>query len=152
MPIRLAGLVNLKPPREISEDYPGSGELPKETLHDGASKSGLDWDVDENDKELKVNYPEVQEESTEEQEELVEMYEGDVDNRPLKSYIMSIHKMAAELYNQLDETDDPEDWVMERAKKCDHLLNTVYGHVSYAKNKVEELDMEVRDSMDEKGW
>ena len=41
---------------------------------------------------------------------------------------------------------------MERAKKCDHLLNTVYGHVSYAKNKVEELDMEVRDGMDEKGW
>jgi len=145
MPIRLAGLVDLKPFKDISEDYPGSGELPKETLHTGESKSGLDWEADKDN-------PEVQEEVVEQQEELVEMYEGDVDTRPLKSYIMSIHKMAAELYNVLEDTDDPEEWVMEKAKQCNHLLNTVHGHVSYAKNKVEELDTEVRDRMEEKGW
>lgn len=122
----------------------------KDTLHKGKSKSGLDWGSDEknNPKEDIAKL-----ENTIGGEDLVEMFESeDSDDRPLRSYVMSIHKMAAELYNALDDSDDPEEWVMEKAKQCNHLLNAVHGHVSYAKKPVEELETDVRGKIKERGW
>lgn len=120
----------------------------KETLHKGKSKSGLDWDADKDNPEEDLSKLE----NTLEGDDLIEMYEGDLDDRPIKSYIMSIHKMAAELYNVMEDTDDPEEWVMEKAKTCSELLNAVHGHVTYSKNKAEELNTSARDEIRERGW
>jgi hypothetical protein len=120
-----------------------------ESFHKGESKSGLDWDGDSENPDTTTN------ETPELTSDLVEMYEGDddaLDNRQLKSYIMSIHKMAAELYNVLDETDDPEDWVIEQAKECNSLINAIHGHVSYNKKKAEELNSDVGSKAAERGW
>ena len=126
----------------LSEDH-------KDTLHKGKSKSGLDWDADKDNPKEDLSKLE----NTLETEDLVEMYEGeDLDERQLKGYIKSIHKMAAELYNVLEDTDDPEEWVMEKAKQCSSLMNSMHGHVTYAKKQVDDLDKNVRDEIKERGW
>lgn len=128
----------------LSEDH-------KEVLHKGKSKSGLDWDADKGNPKEDLSKLE----NTLETEDLVEMYEGeDLDERQLKGYIKSIHKMAAELYNVLEDTDDPEEWVMEKAKQCDSMLHAIHGHVSYAKDKdrISELERETRDQVRERSW
>jgi hypothetical protein len=121
------------------------------TLHKGKSKSGLDWGSDKKDN-TKEDIAKL--ENTIETEELVEMYENDdgVDERHLKSYIKSIHKMAAELYNMLDGAEDPEEWVNEKAKQCNSLLNAIHGHIDYAKQEVAKVDTEPRDRVRERGW
>ncbi len=131
----------------LSEDHKSK----EETFHKGKSKSGLDWDCDK-------DYPKedlAKLENTIDGEDLVEVYEGeDLDERQLRGYIKSIHKMAAELYNVLEDTDDPEEWVMEKAKQCDSMLHAIHGHVSYAKDKdrVSELERETRDQVRERGY
>lgn len=121
-----------------------------ETLHKGKSKSGLDWGSDKKDNP-KEDLAKL--ENTVETEELVEMYENEeLDERQLKSYIMSIHKMASELYEVLEDTDDPEEWVMEKAKQCDGMLHAIHAHVKYAKEQVTQLDKHPRDRIRERGW
>lgn len=118
-------------------------------LHRGYSKSGLDWDSDA-ELEIKVN------ESESNESEIVESYTTEerdrLDGSALKAYIMSIHKKAAELYNLLDEGDAPEEWVMAQAKEANDMLNSIHGHVSYAKHKSEELATKMKDKLQEKGW
>jgi hypothetical protein len=83
------------------------------------------------------------------------MYESEgegVDNRPLKSYIMSIHKQASELYNILDDTEDPEEWVMEKIKSATASMNAVHGHIAYAKDKVESLEGTPGEKPQERGY
>ena len=74
------------------------------------------------------------------------------DNRPLKSYIMSIHKQASELYNILDDTEDPEEWVMEKVKGASSAMNAIHGHISYAKDKVEALEGTLGEKPQERGY
>ena len=99
----------------------------------------------------------VQAEDIEITEPILEgMYEGEegegLDNRPLKSYIMSIHKQASELYNILDDTEDPEEWVMEKIKSATASMNAVHGHISYAKDKVESLEGTPGEKPQERGY
>ena len=147
--IRLMGLVDLPALNSLSDkdrkSYANRG-------CEGFSKSGLDWtptpDTDDNraGSELATDRADgIQAEDTEITEPIVEgMYEGEegegLDNRPLKSYIMSIHKQASELYNILDDTEDPEEWVMEKIKGATAAMNAIHGHISYAKDKVEALE------------
>ena len=130
---------------------------------EGFSKSGLDWsptpDTDDNKmgSELATDRADdIQAEDTEITEPIVEgMYgEGEegLDNRPLKSYIMSIHKQASELYNILDDTEDPEEWVMEKIKSATASMNAVHGHISYAKDKVESLEGTPGEKPQERGY
>ena len=158
--IRLMGLVDLPALNNLSDkdrkSYAGRG-------CEGFSKSGLDWsptpDTDDNKagSELAVDRADdIQAEDTEITEPIVEgMYEGEgegLDNRPLKSYIMSIHKQASELYNILDDTEDPEEWVMEKIKSATASMNAVHGHISYAKDKVESLEGTPGEKPQERGY
>ena len=158
--IRLMGLVDLPALNNLSDkdrkSYAGRG-------CEGFSKSGLDWsptpDTDDNKagSELAVDRADdIQAEDTEITEPIVEgMYEGEgegLDNRPLKSYIMSIHKQASELYNILDDTEDPEEWVMEKIKSATASMNAVHGHISYAKDKVEALEGTPGEKPQERGY
>jgi len=125
----------------------------------GHSKSGLDWtpepDAVDGSELATDRAGEIQAEDTEITEPIVEgMYEGDegVDNRPLKSYIMSIHKQASELYNILDDTEDPEEWVMEKIKSATASMNAVHGHIAYAKDKVESLEGTPGEKPQERGY
>ena len=159
--IRLMGLV----------DIPALGQLndkDKEAYaHRGCaghSKSGLDWtptpdtdDHKEGSELATAKAGEIQAEDIEITEPIVEgMYEGEegegLDNRPLKSYIMSIHKQASELYNILDDTEDPEEWVMEKIKSATASMNAVHGHISYAKDKVESLEGTPGEKPQERGY
>ena len=130
---------------------------------EGFSKSGLDWsptpDTDDHKEgsELATDRADdIQAEDTEITEPIVEgMYEGEgeaLDNRPLKSYIMSIHKLASELYNILDDTEDPEEWVMEKVKGASSAMNAIHGHISYAKDKVEALEGTLGEKPQERGY
>ena len=129
---------------------------------EGFSKSGLDWsptpDTDDHKEgsELATDRADaVQAETTETTEPIVEgMYEGDegLDNRPLKSYIMTIHKLASELYNILDDTEDPEEWVMEKVKGASSAMSAIHGHISYAKDKVEALEGTLGEKPQERGY
>ena len=158
--IRLMGLVDLPTLGNLSDkerkSYAGRG-------CEGFSKSGLDWsptpDTDDNKagSELATDRADdIQAEDTEITEPIVEgMYEGEgegLDNRPLKSYIMSIHKQASELYNILDDTEDPEEWVMEKIKSATASMNAVHGHISYAKDKVESLEGTPGEKPQERGY
>jgi hypothetical protein len=126
---------------------------------EGFSKSGLDWSPEPDavdGSELATDRAgEIQAEDTEITEPIVEMYESEgegVDNRPLKSYIMSIHKQASELYNILDDTEDPEEWVMEKIKSATASMNAVHGHIAYAKDKVESLEGTPGEKPQERGY
>ena len=159
--IRLMGLVDLPALNNLSDKdrnaYAGRG-------CEGFSKSGLDWtpvpDTDDHKEgsELAADRADdIQAEDTEITEPIVEgMYEGEeaegLDNRPLKSYIMSIHKQASELYNILDDTEDPEEWVMEKIKSATASMNAVHGHISYAKDKVESLEGTPGEKPQERGY
>ena len=157
--IRLGGLI----------DLPALGQLNDKDRKayaqrgcEGFSKSGLDWsptpDTDDHKEgsELATDRAgEIQAEDTEITEPIVEMYESEgegLDNRPLKSYIMSIHKQASELYNILDDTEDPEEWVMEKIKSATASMNAVHGHISYAKDKVESLEGTPGEKPQERGY
>lgn len=154
--IRLMGLI----------DLPALGQLNdkdrKAYAHrgcEGHSKSGLDWtpvpDAVDGSELATDRAGEIQAEDTEITEPIVEMYESEgegVDNRPLKSYIMSIHKQASELYNILDDTEDPEEWVMEKIKSATASMNAVHGHISYAKDKVESLEGTPGEKPQERGY
>jgi hypothetical protein len=125
----------------------------------GHSKSGLDWtpepDAVDGSELATDRAGEIQAEDTEITEPIVEMYESEgegVDNRPLKSYIMSIHKQASELYNILDDTEDPEEWVMEKIKSATASMNAVHGHIAYAKDKVESLEGTPGEKPQERGY
>ena len=158
--IRLMGLIDLPAFNSLNdkdkEAYAHRGCA-------GHSKSGLDWtptpdtdDHKEGSELATAKAGEIQAEDTEITEPIVEgMYEeGDegVDNRPLKSYIMSIHKQASELYNILDDTEDPEEWVMEKIKSATASMNAVHGHISYAKDKVESLEGTPGEKPQERGY
>ena len=157
--IRLMGLIDLPALGQLNdrdrEAYAHRGCA-------GHSKSGLDWtpepDTDDHKEgsELATDRAgEIQAEDTEITEPIVEMYESEgegVDNRPLKSYIMSIHKQASELYNILDDTEDPEEWVMEKIKSATASMNAVHGHISYAKDKVESLEGTPGEKPQERGY
>jgi len=156
--IRLMGLI----------DLPALGQLNdkdrKAYAHrgcEGHSKSGLDWtptpDAEEGSELATARADDIQAEDIETTEPIVEgMYEGEegegLDNRPLKSYIMSIHKQASELYNILDDTEDPEEWVMEKIKGATAALNAVHGHIAYAKDKVESLEGTPGEKPQERGY
>ena len=154
--IRLMGLI----------DLPALGQLNdkdrKAYAHrgcEGHSKSGLDWtpepDAVDGSELATDRAGEIQAEDTEITEPIVEMYESEgegVDNRPLKSYIMSIHKQASELYNILDDTEDPEEWVMEKIKGATAAMNAVHGHIAYAKDKVESLEGTPGEKPQERGY
>ena len=156
--IRLMGLI----------DLPALGQLNdkdrKAYAHrgcEGHSKSGLDWtptpDAEEGSELATARADDIQAEDIEITEPIVEgMYEGEegegLDNRPLKSYIMSIHKQASELYNILDDTEDPEEWVMEKIKGATAALNAVHGHIAYAKDKVESLEGTPGEKPQERGY
>ena len=154
--IRLMGLIDLPALGQLNdrdrESYAQRG-------CEGFSKSGLDWSPEPaavDGSELATDRAgEIQAEDTEITEPIVEgMYEGDegVDNRPLKSYIMSIHKQASELYNILDDTEDPEEWVMEKIKSATASMNAVHGHIAYAKDKVESLEGTPGEKPQERGY
>ena len=157
--IRLMGLVDLPTLNSLSDkdrkSYANRG-------CEGFSKSGLDWtptpDTDDNraGSELATDRADdIQAETAETTESIVEgMYEGEegLDNRPLKSYIMSIHKLASELYNILDDTEDPEEWVMEKVKGASSAMNAIHGHISYAKDKVEALEGTLGEKPQERGY
>ena len=154
--IRLMGLIDLPALGQLNdrdrESYAQRG-------CEGFSKSGLDWSPEPDavdGSELATDRAgEIQAEDTEITEPIVEgMYEGDegVDNRPLKSYIMSIHKQASELYNILDDTEDPEEWVMEKIKGATAAMNAVHGHIAYAKDKVESLEGTLGEKPQERGY
>ena len=157
--IRLMGLIDLPALGQLNdrdrEAYAHRGCA-------GHSKSGLDWtpepDTDDHKEgsELATDRAgEIQAEDTEITEPIVEMYESEgegVDNRPLKSYIMSIHKQASELYNILDDTEDPEEWVMEKIKSATASMNAVHGHIAYAKDKVESLEGTPGEKPQERGY
>ena len=156
--IRLMGLI----------DLPALGQLNdkdrKAYAHrgcEGHSKSGLDWtptpDAEEGSELATARADDIQAEDIEITEPIVEgMYEGEegegLDNRPLKSYIMSIHKQASELYNILDDTEDPEEWVMEKIKSATASMNAVHGHIAYAKDKVESLEGTLGEKPQERGY
>ena len=156
--IRLMGLI----------DLPALGQLNdkdrKAYAHrgcEGHSKSGLDWtptpDAEEGSELATARADDIQAEDIEITEPIVEgMDEGEegegLDNRPLKSYIMSIHKQASELYNILDDTEDPEEWVMEKIKGATAAMNAVHGHIAYAKDKVESLEGTPGEKPQERGY
>ena len=159
--IRLMGLIDLPALGQLNdrdrEAYAHRGCA-------GHSKSGLDWtptpdtdDHKEGSELATAKAGEIQAEDIEITEPIVEgMYEGEegegLDNRPLKSYIMSIHKQASELYNILDDTEDPEEWVMEKIKSATASMNAVHGHISYAKDKVESLEGTPGEKPQERGY
>ena len=154
--IRLMGLIDLPALGQLNdrdrESYSRRG-------CEGFSKSGLDWSPEPDavdGSELATDRAgEIQAEDTEITEPIVEMYESEgegVDNRPLKSYIMSIHKQASELYNILDDTEDPEEWVMEKIKSATASMNAVHGHIAYAKDKVESLEGTPGEKPQERGY
>ena len=157
--IRLMGLLDMPAVNSLSDRdrkaYANRG-------CEGFSKSGLDWtptpDTDDHKEgsELATDRADdVQAETAETTESIVEgMYEGEegLDNRPLKSYIMSIHKLASELYNILDDTEDPEEWVMEKIKGATAAMNAIHGHISYAKDKVESLEGTPGEKPQERGY
>ena len=154
--IRLMGLIDLPALGQLNdrdrESYAQRG-------CEGFSKSGLDWSPEPDavdGSELATDRAgEIQAEDTEITEPIVEMYESEgegLDNRPLKSYIMSIHKQASELYNILDDTEDPEEWVMEKIKSATASMNAVHGHIAYAKDKVESLEGTPGEKPQERGY
>jgi hypothetical protein len=154
--IRLMGLIDLPALGQLNdrdrEAYAHRGCA-------GHSKSGLDWtpepDAVDGSELATARADDIQDEDIEITEPIVEgMYEGDegVDNRPLKSYIMSIHKQASELYNILDDTEDPEEWVMEKIKSATASMNAVHGHIAYAKDKVESLEGTLGEKPQERGY
>ena len=154
--IRLMGLIDLPALGQLNdrdrEAYAHRG-------CEGFSKSGLDWtpepDAVDGSELATDRAGEIQAEDTEITEPIVEMYESEgegLDNRPLKSYIMSIHKQASELYNILDDTEDPEEWVMEKIKSATASMNAVHGHISYAKDKVESLEGTPGEKPQERGY
>ena len=154
--IRLMGLIDLPALGQLNdrdrEAYAHRGCA-------GHSKSGLDWtpepDAVDGSELATDRAGEIQAEDTEITEPIVEMYESEgegVDNRPLKSYIMSIHKQASELYNILDDTEDPEEWVMEKIKSATASMNAVHGHIAYAKDKVESLEGTPGEKPQERGY
>ena len=156
--IRLMGLIDLPALGQLNdrdrEAYAHRGCA-------GHSKSGLDWspepDAVEGSEFATDRADDIQAEDTEITEPIVEgMYEGEegegLDNRPLKSYIMSIHKQASELYNILDDTEDPEEWVMEKIKGATAAMNAVHGHIAYAKDKVESLEGTPGEKPQERGY
>ena len=155
--IRLMGLIDLPALGQLNdrdrESYAQRG-------CEGFSKSGLDWSPEPDaveGSELAVDRADdIQAEDTEITEPIIEgIYEeegGGLDNRPLKSYIMSIHKQASELYNILDDTEDPEEWVMEKIKGATAALNAVHGHIAYAKDKVESLEGTPGEKPQERGY
>ena len=154
--IRLMGLIDLPALGQLNdrdrEAYAHRGCA-------GHSKSGLDWtpepDAVDGSELATDRAGEIQAEDTEITEPIVEMYESEgegVDNRPLKSYIMSIHKQASELYNILDDTEDPEEWVMEKIKGATAAMNAVHGHIAYAKDKVESLEGTPGEKPQERGY
>ena len=154
--IRLMGLIDLPALGQLNDK---DKEAYARRGCEGFSKSGLDWSPEPDavdGSELATDRAgEIQAEDTEITEPIVEgMYEGDegVDNRPLKSYIMSIHKQASELYNILDDTEDPEEWVMEKIKSATASMNAVHGHISYAKDKVESLEGTPGEKPQERGY
>ena len=158
--IRLMGLLDMPALNSLNDkDRDGYANRGCE----GFSKSGLDWsptpDTDDNKmgSELATDRADdIQAEDTEITEPIIEgMYEGEgegLDNRPLKSYIMTIHKLASELYNILDDTEDPEEWVMEKIKGATAAMNAIHGHISYAKDKVESLEGPPGEKPQERGY
>ena len=158
--VRLMGLLDMPALNSLN---PRDKESSARRGCEGFSKSGLDWtptpDTDDNKagSELDTDRADdIQAEDTEITEPIVEgMYEGEeegLDNRPLKSYIMSIHKLASELYNILDDTEDPEEWVMEKVKGASSAMNAIHGHISYAKDKVEALEGMPGEKPQERGY
>lgn len=109
----------------------------------GHSKSGLDWDQ-EDEPGVPKNWEEMAEEDRPEGQVIKEWgldEEGEEEeNRSLKAMIKSIHKHAADLYNLIDEMDDPEEWVMEKAKDCAAKMTEIHSHIDYNKEKAEELN------------
>ena len=159
--IRLMGLIDLPAFNSLNDK---DKEAYSRRGCSGFSKSGLDWtptpdtdDHKEGSELATAKAGEIQAEDIEITEPIVEgMYEGEegegLDNRPLKSYIMSIHKQASELYNILDDTEDPEEWVMEKIKSATASMNAVHGHISYAKDKVESLEGTPGEKPQERGY
>ena len=155
--VRLMGLIAMPALNSLN---PKDKEAYARRGCEGFSKSGLDWtptpDTDDHKagSELATDRADdIQAETAEPVESIVEnMYEEDeVDKQPIKSYIMSIHKMATELYEMLEDSDDPEDWVVGRMKAARSAMSSVHGHGSYAKQKVEGLEG-IRKSPKERGY
>ena len=157
--IRLMGLIDLPAFNSLNDK---DKEAYSRRGCSGFSKSGLDWtptpDTDDHKEGSELATAKAGEIQAEEiTAPIVEgMYEGEegegLDNRPLKSYIMSIHKQASELYNILDDTEDPEEWVMEKIKSATASMNAVHGHISYAKDKVESLEGTPGEKPQERGY
>ena len=157
--VRLMGLLDMPALNSLN---PKDKEAYARRGCEGFSKSGLDWTPTPDTDDYKAGSElatdradDIQAETVDDQsgESIVEnMYEDEeVDKQPLKSYIMSIHKMAAELYEMLEDSDDPEEWVVGRMKEAKSAMSSVHGHVSYAKRKVEGLEG-LRNSPKERGY
>jgi|APSaa5957512535_1039671.scaffolds.fasta_scaffold59403_3 hypothetical protein len=87
------------------------------------------------------------------------MYDENEDNgmgaeeerKNIKAKLMSIHSMAKEAYNVLDEQDDPEDWVLEQVEEVTKMMNAIHSHLTYMKKKASELDDDI-DVPRQQGW
>ncbi len=152
MPIKIAGLVDW-------EGFKKKSEKQQEDLkHErGFSKSGLDWDQPDD-----PDAPQTWEDMAEDEKpegDLVNEWgldeDGDEDGpdeRSLKAMIKAIHKHAAELYNIVDEMDEPEEWVLEKAKDCAAKIAEIHSHIDYNKDKAEELGTTPGADSIERGW
>lgn len=69
----------------------------------------------------------------------------------IKAKLMSIHSMAKEAYNVLDDQDDPEDWVLDKVEEIAEMMNSVHSHVRYEKTKASELDDAIEPTT-QRGW
>lgn len=152
MAIRIAGLVDW-------DDYKNKSKSKQDELKRGRgfSKSGLDWDQPE-----EPGVPKTKEEMAEHEDQGGQVIQewgleeddpaGEEEQRSLKAMIKSIHKHAAELYNLVDEMDDPEDWVLEKAKECAAKVAEIHSHIDYNKEKAEELNTTPGADAMERGW
>ena len=69
----------------------------------------------------------------------------------IKAKLMSIHAMAKEAYNVLDDQDDPEDWVLDKVEEIAEMMNSIHSHVKYMKTKAAELDDDI-EPVRQRGW
>lgn len=156
MAIRIAKLVDWEEYKKKSQS-----EQDKLKRERGYSKSGLDWDQEEEpgvpktwdemaEGEEADEGQVIQEWGLDEEDDDPTDIEGGEDN--LKALVKSIHKHAAELYNMCDDMDDPEEWVMEKAKDCASKIREIHGHVDYNKQKAEELPPVPGMDNSDRGW
>lgn len=157
MATRLSGLVDWERFKKMSESEQEKERLKNGATDRGKSKSGLDWDQEE-DPSAPQNWEEMAESEDASDKEVIQEWgldeeddEPGEEERSLKALVKSIHKHAAELYNILDEMDDPEEWVVDKAREAAAAVAEIHSHVDYNKEKAEELASEPG-GFEGRGW